>query len=132
MQVQQHEPSTEESSGTAIERTSDAAVEPAETRSRMVTVAPPVDIFENEEELLLLTDLPGVARDAIELNLDGGALSIVAMQPDRGRAYRRAFTLPEAIDPSAVEAELKDGVLTVHLRKREDMKPRRVEIRSPG
>lgn len=126
MQIQTHQESTPH---TAIERTGDTPVTPSETRPR-VALTPPVDIFENEEELLVVADLPGVGRDAIELRVDRGTLSLEAVDDARHRVYRRAFTLPDAIDPAGVRAVMKNGVLTVHLRKREDMKPRRVEVRS--
>jgi len=128
MQVQ---PQTEAHTPTdALERTSDAPVEGTRTATRLVRLTPAVDIFENEEGLLLLTDLPGVPRDAIELSVDKGVLTLSATDARRGRLYRRGFSLPDVIDPAGVEAELADGVLTVRLRKREDMKPRRIEIRS--
>lgn len=127
MQVQ---PQTETQPSETIERTSDAPIEGTRNRTQMIRVTPAVDIFENEEGLLLLTDLPGVPRDAIELNVDKGVLSLSAIDARRGRLYRRGFSLPDVIDPAGVGAELKDGVLTVRLRKREDMKPRRIEIQS--
>lgn len=127
MQIQTHSRSNPQA---AIERTSDDAVAPAETRARRIAITPPVDIFENEEELLLVTDLPGVAKEAVRLDLDRRVLSLEAVDDARHRVYRRAFTLPDAIDPAGVRAVMKNGVLTVHLRKREDMKPRRVEVRS--
>lgn len=129
MQVSMH-PETDR--GTPIEHTGEAPVEPSETRAQLMRHTPAVDIFENKNELVIVTDLPGVARDAIELDVDGGTLSLSASDMERHRVYRRAFALPNVIDPAGVDAELRDGVLTVRLRKREDLKPRRIEIRSAG
>jgi len=68
------------------------------------------------------------SRETIELSVDKGVLSLTATDARRGRLYRRGFSLPDVIDAAGVEADLRDGVLTVRLRKREDMKPRRIEI----
>lgn len=119
---------TDAERGDAIEQTSAAPVARDETRERVVRVSPPVDIFENDEELLLVADLPGLSRDAIELDVDAGTLSLTASQPELGRVFRRAFALPDTVDPAGVEASFERGVLTVHLRKREDVRPRRIPI----
>jgi HSP20 family protein len=119
--------------GTALAPHGEATSRPlerTETRARMRGITPAVDIFESSEELLLVFDLPGVSEDAIDLRVERGDLSLTAEHAERGRVYRRAFTLPDTVDPKLVEAELDRGVLRVHLGLREDMRPRRIEVRS--
>ena len=99
-----------------------------ENTNRISRVAPPVDVFENDEELLLLVDMPGVSREAVSLRMERRVLTLSAEAEDR--AYARTFSLPETIDGEGVSAEMNAGVLEVHLRKREDMKPRTITIQA--
>src|SRR5262245_61687368 len=98
------------------------------------TYTPRVDIFEHQEELLLYADLPGVRTEDLDLRFENGELVIhgrcearqgethyLAQEYGVGDYYR-AFTIGEAIDPSRISAELKHGVLTVHLPKSEKLK----------
>ena len=98
-----------------------------------------MDIWETEDALLLAADVPGVTRDHVELDLHDDTLTILAqvgadsyegLRPlygeyNIGNFYRR-FSLGEAIDREKICADLKDGVLTVTLPKREKAKPRRI------
>ncbi|MBU0943210.1 MAG: Hsp20/alpha crystallin family protein [Proteobacteria bacterium] len=109
-------------------------------RSREIPViAPVVDIFENDDEMLLYADMPGVAKEDITVNIDNGELLISGVRrlPPSGTAtreefgdveYRRIFSVHQTIDVEKVNAELKDGVLTLHLPKSEASKPRQIEI----
>ena len=107
----------------------------------LMTVAPVVDIFENEDEVLLHADMPGVTKDKISVNVDNGKLEIsdVPNLESKGAEhwqsfgdveYRRVFSVPQSIDVSKVNAELKDGTLKLHLPKAETAKPRKIEIKS--
>jgi len=106
--------------------------------TELPTVAPPVDIYENEEEILLVADVPGVESDHVDVRLEQGQLDLEAKQvPPREQAeslpavlFARSFRVPETVDPAGVSAELKDGVLRVHLKKSEAAKPRRIEVSS--
>jgi len=103
---------------------------------------PRVDVYETEAEMLLFADVPGVAPSDIDLRYERGELTLHAhVKPDapRGRAvleeyetgdYHRVFQLHEAIDANRIEAEYKDGVLTVHLPKPEAAKPKQVQIKA--
>jgi HSP20 family protein len=98
-----------------------------------VELTPPVDIYENKDELLLVADLPGVGPDDVSIDYDAPELRIRARREqgfDGAAQYFRAFRVDERIDPNGIEAELKDGVLFVHLKKSEDLRPRRVEVKS--
>jgi HSP20 family protein len=112
-------------------------------RNDAPTLQPHVDVLEDATGLTLLIDMPGVAKDAIELKLEGDALSIggeitaamgEGLQPiyaevAAGR-YRRAFTLSRELDASRIEASGKDGVLRLRIPKTERAQPRRIEVRS--
>lgn len=104
--------------------------------------APAVDIVENEQELVLSADLPGIKMEAVEVKIDDGTLTISGERSfqNEGKkdgvhrlersygSFRRAFTLPESVDVTNVQANLKDGVLSVKLPKKEIAKPRTVKV----
>jgi HSP20 family protein len=103
---------------------------------------PACDVYESKDEILVIADVPGVTSDTLDVNLDKGEL-IVAARRDvfagdgsvigveyRGCDFRRRFAVPGGIDASRINAELKDGVLWLHLPKSEALKPRRIEVRS--
>jgi HSP20 family molecular chaperone IbpA len=105
-------------------------------------VVPPVDVFENENAITLLADLPGVSREQLNLRVDGETLTIEAtataastppdMQLVYGElqcpAYRRQFTLSRELDAARIEAQLRDGVLRLTIPKAEEAKPRRIQV----
>jgi HSP20 family molecular chaperone IbpA len=96
-------------------------------------LTPNVDIFENDTELLVVADVPGLDPNDIGVHVDLPELRIEAKvqgSPDRPVVYRRAFSVDERIDPERVKAEYKDGVLRVHLAKSAAFRPRRVEVQS--
>jgi HSP20 family protein len=108
-------------------------------------VVPPVDVFENESGITLLADLPGVSRDRLGVRVDGDSLLIEAtastvgpqqMQLIYGEeqypSYRRQFTLSRELDASRIEASLKDGVLKLAIPRREEAKPRRIDVQVAG
>jgi HSP20 family molecular chaperone IbpA len=104
-------------------------------------VSPAVDIFEDAAAITLLADMPGVAKDRLDVRLDGDTLSIEGRVELEGlqdmRAlwaevnvprFRRTFTLSRELDASRVEANLKDGVLTLRVPKQAHAQPRRIEV----
>jgi HSP20 family protein len=109
------------------------------TRNHERYVAPPVDIYETRDGLVVLADLPGVAQEALEVRVDKNRLTI------RGHArhgvpgevtYReyelvnffRQFELSDKVDQGRITADLKCGVLTLNLPKAEEAKPHRIEV----
>lgn len=118
-------------------------VEPAEPVSRR-SIAPQVDVYENEAELLLVADLPGVRREDLRIEVDGEHLVIEghrqAVEPEektrelarefRPFDFRRRFTLPEDVDAEKISAQLASGILMMHLPKTAGVVPRRVEVKS--
>lgn len=103
--------------------------------------APLVDIYENENEILLHAEMPGVQKDDISINIDNGRLTVSGVRTLEkvGAAeweefgdveYQRAFSVPQTIDVNKVNAELKDGILALHLPKSEAAKPKTIEIKA--
>ena len=91
-------------------------------------VVPLVDIYENEDEILLHVDMPGVEKENVTINLDNGKLHLSGLRKmevkgaenwvEFGDAeYKRSFSVPQTIDSERVNAELKNGVLRLHLPK---------------
>jgi HSP20 family protein len=111
-------------------------------RSReMPVVVPLVDIYENDEEILLHADMPGVDKKDITVNIDNGKLSLGGIRKfeTKGSAqweefgnveFQRTFSVPQTINVEKINAELKDGVLRLHLPKSEAAKPRQIEIKA--
>ena len=104
----------------------------------------PVDIREDDGSIYVEAELPGFKNDEIEVTLEAGVLNITAERKaepkeDKGetehlreRVYtrvQRSFTVPTSVDESSVEATLTDGVLHLKLNKKEEVKPRRIEVR---
>lgn len=114
---------------------------PAEQTRPGLVFTPEVDIFETEREIILLADMPGVASDDVNIDLRDGVLTLsgnvrpwegpvesdVLVEFEIGKYYRQ-FTLSEAIDQDGIEAQLKDGVLRLHLPKAEKTLPRRITV----
>ncbi len=123
-------------SSTRLARQQDAPLT-EQTQQNVRLASPPVDIFENPDEILLVADLPGVAAEGLEVRLDGSELSIRGAQSASEFAeapepltFVRAFQVPKTIDPEGVKAELSGGLLRLHLAKSEAAKPRKIEIQA--
>jgi len=98
--------------------------------------------LESEVGITLLADMPGVSRERLGVKVDGEQLLIEGEAevkvPDglelvhgeiRNPYFRRTFTLSRELDPSKIEANLKDGVLRLHIPKSEEARPRRIEVK---
>jgi HSP20 family protein len=99
--------------------------------SQIRWASPAVDVLHREGSYRLLVDLPGVPKEAVELTVDDGTLSLVARradQPEHG--FRRRLKLPDAVDAEHIDAELKDGVLQVTLAPLLATRGRVVEVRA--
>jgi HSP20 family molecular chaperone IbpA len=98
-------------------------------RTHARELRPAVDVYENESELVIVADLPGVTRDRLDISIDPPELRFEAKASEDGSVWRRSFTIDERIDANKVSADLKNGVLTVRLPKADEVKPRKIAIR---
>jgi HSP20 family molecular chaperone IbpA len=116
---------------------------PAERTQTGPVFTPAVDIYEDQESLVVLADLPGVAPEDLAIRLENDTLtlearSLASAEPEgeellgefRPGAYYRQFTLSEAIDREGIDARLSDGVLKLVLPKAEAVKPRRIQVQA--
>ncbi len=110
-----------------------------DTRAQERYITPPVDIFETKDGLTVVADLPGVEQRGLDVRVADGILTLqgrtahIAPGTPIEREYEllhfyRQFELPEEVDPEKIGAELKHGVLTLRLPKKEKAKPRKIEI----
>ena len=102
---------------------------------------PTADIFEDDNALTVILEMPGVDKGQVDINVEAGLLNIdgrldfskyEGMQPvyteyNIGH-YRRSFSLPSKIDQNRIGAEMKDGVLTITIPKAEEAKPRKISV----
>ena len=109
------------------------------TRAHERYITPPVDIFETKDGLTVVADLPGVERQGLDVRVADGLLTIHAQTSHATpgtpvhREYEllsffRQFELPEEVDAERIGAELRHGVLTLRLPKKEKAKPRRIDV----
>lgn len=110
----------------------------APTRAR---TAPPVNVYETPEEIVLTAELPGVALQDIELSVDGDRLTLRGERrielPEGAKAHRverragafeRGLTLPAEADVAAIQAVYRNGILLVKVPKAPAAKPRRIPV----
>ncbi len=105
-------------------------------------VAPDVDIYEKDDSLVLVADVPGVGADGVEVRLENGVLELTAHRGEekdpedadyseyRPAGYHRSFSLSEDIDADNIAATIRQGVLTVTLPKSARAKPRKVAVKA--
>lgn len=113
----------------------------AETTRNIPVYVPAVDIYETEEALTLVADMPGVSTENVDIDIRDDQLTIRGTVTLEGEGeavllreygvgdYFRQFTLGRIIDQSKIEAAMKNGVLTLTLPKVDKAKPRKVEVK---
>jgi HSP20 family protein len=108
------------------------------------TWIPPVDISEDKDTITLTAELPGFTEDQVEVQMEGGVLTIRGERKfedeKEGRNFHRlersygtfvrSFTLPNNVDRENIHASFKDGLLDIELPKREEARPRQIKIGS--
>jgi HSP20 family protein len=110
------------------------------TRDDTLYIAPPVDIFETDDALTVVADLPGVDKDAVDIRVEDSILTIkgranyspqaeMLRQEFSLQGYYRQFQLSDEVDQDRISAECKNGVLTIMLPKAERSKPRQIKVR---
>jgi HSP20 family protein len=112
------------------------------TRARRAYI-PRVDIYETDDSLVMLADMPGVDENSVDITLEKNVLSINGYveleQPDNYSLtygeyevgdYQRSFTLSDEIDRDKIEAIVKNGVLRLHLPKAGPAKTRKITVKA--
>src|SRR5438105_13533254 len=108
----------------------------------LATWAPPVDVYETENELVVKADLPDVQEKDIDVRVENNTLTIRGerkfsneVQDDNylrvERAFgtfSRSFSLPNTVNTEAIKADYRNGVLSVRMPKREETKPKQIKI----
>lgn len=109
----------------------------------------PVDVYEDNDTLVVEAELPGFSKDQIDINVEQGVLTIEAKRQERSEQadesdgaksrrrhltervshVTRRFTLPSAYDTTSVDAAMDNGVLTLRLPKRDEVKPRKIQVK---
>lgn len=110
--------------------------------SDLATWAPAVDIYEDDHELVVKADLPDMDEKEIDVCVENNTLTIRGerkfekkvsqenyLRVERAYgAFTRSFSLPNTINTEGIRAEYRNGVLTVHMAKREELKPKQIKI----
>ncbi len=108
----------------------------------LATWAPQVDIYETENELVIKADLPDLEEKDIDVRVENNSLTIRGERKfEKGvnednylrveRAYgpfTRSFSLPNTVSSESIRAEYRNGVLSLHMAKREESKPKQIKI----
>ena len=107
------------------------------------TVQPPIDLIEAGDHYEVIADLPGITREQVQVEFEDGVLTLRGERPEpegtdektrwfrrerRNGAFARAIVFREEVEVAAIEANVKDGVLRVHVPKAERRKPRQVTV----
>jgi HSP20 family protein len=107
---------------------------------------PQVDIFENKDQIVLEAELPGMKPDDVNISIENNILTIHGERKFEKKdendnfhrversygSFTRSFTLPPTVSSENANAEFENGVLRLTLAKREEAKPRRIEIKAKG
>jgi len=121
---------------------SEVAAAQAEPTCAARHFTPRVDILETERELMLFAEMPGVRPDSVDLRYENGELvlhgkvqpklegkPLLTQEYAEGDFYR-VFRIDETVDSTKINAECKNGVLTVHLPKTEAVRPRQIAVKT--
>jgi HSP20 family protein len=112
-------------------------------RAAVVALRPAVDIYEDGEKITLQADLPGVTKDRLNVRVENQSLIIegqvqfelpegaeASYADVRSSMYRRSFSLGGEFEMEKIEANLKDGVLTLRIPKRPELRARKIQIQT--
>ncbi|MBN1488355.1 MAG: Hsp20/alpha crystallin family protein [Phycisphaerae bacterium] len=102
-----------------------------------------VDAHEDENHVYVEMELPGLTKDDVDITLEDGVLTVTGekkaaadqekrnyhLRERRYGKFVRSFSIPGAVDEDKVAATLRDGILTITLDKREEVKPRKIPVK---
>jgi HSP20 family protein len=111
--------------------------------SGMTSFAPPVDIVDRGNEIVVRADLPGMEQKDIQIELQDGVLTIRGERKEERQqeaanyrwaerwdgTFMRAITLPTGVDPTKIQAQFKNGVLDVRIPKKQESAPKKIEVK---
>ena len=122
---------------------SNSAPTQGRSRDEEVAMRPPVDIFEDAHGIMVVAEMPGVSKEGLNVQADRNNLLIEgnavidmatgmeAVYADvQSTRYMRSFVLSGELETDAIDANLKDGVLTLRIPKRAEYRPRKIEVRT--
>jgi len=112
----------------AIQQNQNGALEKTRAAKRYFT--PPVDIFENQDGFAIVADLPGVEADGVSVEYNPPELHVAGRDNSTDSVYERRFEVGSGLDPSSIEAALKDGVLRIHVTKAAALQPRKIAVKA--
>src|SRR5262245_7167535 len=125
----------------AERNSADAAMQPEQAPAARVLFTPPIDIYETEEGLVLVADLPGVALGSLDLQVQNNKLTLLGRVPSAAPAeaqllhkeyeegdFVRSFILSEDVDHERISAWLNNGVLEVVLPRAARAQPRKIQV----
>jgi HSP20 family protein len=113
-----------------------------ESTRNVPVYVPPVDIYESQDAIMILADMPGVAPEGVDVDLRENQLTFtgkVVLEESKERMllqeygvgdFYRQFTLSSRIDQGKIEASMKDGVLVLTLPKAEVAKPKKITVKT--
>ena len=116
--------------------------QPLARRDEQRSIPPLCDVYENDSEVLVVADVPGTTRENLQISFERGELWLSARRElpteqgsivraeYRDASFERRFSVPNGIDAGKIGAELKDGVLRLHLPKSDAVKPRQIPVHS--
>jgi HSP20 family protein len=125
-----------------VNRLFDASVPTNETQDIQSDWVPRVDVYEDAEKFLFRAELPGLKSSDVNVSLENNVLTLSGERKNEFEekkqnflrierfygSFRRSFQLPNTIDASKINAEMKDGVLQLHLPKRVEVQPKQIKI----
>jgi len=127
--------------GSTRDRLFDRFFEDTNTGLMGRTGSPSVDVSETENEIVFTAEFPGFEKDEIDISVNDGRLTISGERPFTQEKetkhhrverwygnFNRSFLLPKSADPEKISANLKNGVLTVTMPKKEEAKPRQIPV----
>src|SRR5713101_7936751 len=109
----------------------------------LAAFAPQFEVKETKDAFIFKADLPGVEEKNIDVSLTGNRLAVSGLREEEDRhegenffaderafgSFTRAFTLPDGVDGEQISADLKDGVLTLHIPKKPENQPKKISIK---
>jgi HSP20 family molecular chaperone IbpA len=124
-------------------KSTEVQVQRHEQTRNLPALTPATDIYENDKEIVLLADMPGVRPEHIDVSLENRVLTIsgrTSVEEPNGMEllyrefgpaeYRRSFTLTDEVDAAGISARIRNGRLRVALPKAPEAQPRRITVQS--